>query len=311
MIPVLVLLVALLGSAIFAGAETGYYATPALRLRMLARTSRRAAWLERISRSPTAWLCTLLVGNNLANDAAVHAAIAICQRIPGIDPHLIATVVLTPVVFLVGEVGPKQMLLARPLERSVALAPALVLSRVLLWPLVAPVAALLRRLRLESDTPLGRHEIATVLMDGHGAPGGARAAQAARRALDSRGRGLEPFLRTELPVVAEDASLEEARRLLAASPDALGLLAQRDGGFSLLRGERLAIAGSGRRPADLAEEMPQLEPDLDLSQALERLRAAQSSVALVGRPGDWRGICDLEFILGRLLASEAPRSRPQ
>jgi len=304
----LVLLLALLASAVFAGAETGYYATPALRLRMLARRSRRAAWLDRITRSPTAWLCTLLVGNNLANDAAVHAAIAVCRRVEGVDPHFLATLVLTPVVFLVGEVGPKQLLLARPLERSVALAPALALSRLLLWPLVAPVALLLRLLRLESAAPLGRHELASLLVEGRGAAGGAHGALAARRALEARGQGLDPFLRTELPLLKASVGLDQARRTLSRNPDALGLLERPDGGFALLRGERLAVAGGGRRPAELAEEIPQLEPDLDLSQALERLRRAQSAVALVGRPGDWRGICDLEFILERLLAAEAPRS---
>lgn len=304
----LVLLLALAASAVFSGAETGYYATSALRLRLAARRSRRARWLEAVTRSPSAWLCTLLVGNNLANDLAVHAAIRFLEPFEGVDPHLLAATVLTPIVFLVGEVLPKQLLLARPLERSLALAPLLAVARMLLWPVAAPLAGLVRLLGLESPAPLGRHELAAVLLDGHGAPGGARAALAARHALDTRGRGLEPFLRQDMPVVPADAGLAEAQRLLAASADARGLLARPDGGFDLLRGERLAIAGAGRRPSELAEEIPQLDSEMDLSQALERLRELQAPVALVGRPGDWRGVCDLEHILERLLTAEPPRS---
>ncbi len=304
---VLLLLAGLAFSAVFAGAETGYYATPALRLRLLARSSTRAAWLERISRPPTMWLGTLLVGNNLANDAAVRAAIELFSAVPGADPHFLATAVLTPVVFLVGEVGPKQLMLQHPLPRGVALAPVLLLCRIVLWPLVVPLALLMRLFRLESSSPFGRHELAALLLEGRGAPGGAHGARAARRALDASGRGLEPFLRQDLPVVPGHADLEEARRLLAGSRDALGLLERPEGGFALLRGERLAVAGVSRRPEELAEELPRLEPGLELSEALQRLREAGTSLALVGRPGDWRGTCDLEFILERLLATEAPK----
>ncbi|RMH02763.1 MAG: DUF21 domain-containing protein [Planctomycetota bacterium] len=302
--PVLALLAALAASAVFAGAETGYYATPALRLRIAARGSRRAALLARISRSPSAWLCTLLVGNNLANDAAVHAAVALLDRWPVGDPHLLATFLLTPLVFLFGEVLPKQRVLARPLERSLALAPILAGFRLLLWPVATPLAGLLRLLRLGGSAPLGRHELGALLLAGL-RPGPA-AARAAHRALEAHGRGLEPFLRTDLPLVRDSAGLEEARAALAATPDGLGLLAADDGGLRLIRSERLALAARARRPAELAEDLPVLDPELDLSAALQELRRRQAAVALVGEPGKWRGVVDLEHILVQLLTAEAP-----
>ncbi|MFQ5748823.1 MAG: DUF21 domain-containing protein [Planctomycetota bacterium] len=300
----LLLLPALGASAAFAGAEIGLYSFNPLALRPLARTSRRAAFLERSLRRPAGLLCTLLVGNNLANFLVSHSGVRLLAE-GGVErTGLFATLFLTPLVFVLAEVGPKQWVLRDPLHRTLLLAPLLSFFRVVFAPLTHPLVASLKWLAPRDERALARHQLAALL---YRSPRSGlerdRVLVAAWRALQARGRGLRPFL-TEVPFLPRDCGREQALATLAASPSRLALI-ERTGRFpGLLRAPTLVASHGGDRPVRLAEDLPWFPSDLDLAQALGRLRALGVSRALLGRPGAWEGICDLEGILARLLAPE-------
>jgi|FLOH01.1.fsa_nt_gi putative hemolysin len=301
------LLLALAFSAMFAGSETAFYGLNRLRLRHDAATSRAAALLENVLRSPSAFLATLLIGNNIANDIAVHAATAIGVRVGLESPEFWSTLCLTPLVFLFGEVLPKQLFLDTP-RLVIRFAAPLAVVRLLFWPLTAPLAALARRLdNSSSASPLARRQLEALLQEGEGhAPGEARVMKAALRAMDSRGKGLRPFLRFDLPMLRPDCSHEDARQRLARSADAIALLDHGSGPPSLLLGTRLVDANPAQPLAAFTLPLLRLPPQLDLAAAVAEMRTYKVAFAWVEKPGEWAGLCDLEYALARLLAPAPP-----
>ena len=301
------LLVALAFSGLFAGSETAFYGINRLRLRHDAATSTAAALLEKVLRSPSAFLATLLIGNNIANDLAVHAAISIGTSFELDRPEFWSTIVLTPLVFMFGEVLPKQVLLDSP-RLMLHFAGPLALIRLLFWPVTAPLAALAGRLDSSSGaSPLARRQFEALLQEGEGhAPGEARVMKAALRALDSRGKGLRSFLRFDLPLLRPNCSHQDARERLARSADSLALFDHGSGPPSLLLGTRLTDAGPDKPIAAFTIPLLRLSPELDLAAAVAEMRTYTVAFAWVEKPGEWAGLCDLEYALARLLSPAPP-----
>lgn len=107
---------ALLGvglSAFFSGSETGLYCVDRLRVRVEAqRGDRRAAGIARLIDDHRAMLATLLVGNNIANyltTALVAHALVAAAGASASASELYTTAIVTPVLFVFGEVVPKTM----------------------------------------------------------------------------------------------------------------------------------------------------------------------------------------------------------
>lgn len=302
---ILMLLFAIATSAMFAGSETGFYSMNRLRLRHEARQSRSAAMLERVVRSPSAFLATLLIGNNLANDAAVKAAGELCALFGMQRPEFWGALLLTPIIFLFGEVLPKQILLASP-RRLISMALPLAFCRVLLWPITVPLAAFAARLEGdEGSSVLARSQFEALLEEGEQqAPGEARVMTAALRALDSKGKGLGSFLRTDLPTLEPHTTVAEARTALANSVETLALVPLEGESTppGLLLGSRLALADPEAKLTSLAIPLSQLPDDLDFAGGLTRLRALGVAFAWVEKPGEWAGLWDLEYALASLLA---------
>jgi len=102
--------VGLLGSAMFSGLETGVYRLNRIRLHLrVNQHDRRAVLLSRMTANPNRMLGSLLIGNNIANYSASMGITALLEaaalgewRIIGITALL-----LTPLLFVFGEVLPK------------------------------------------------------------------------------------------------------------------------------------------------------------------------------------------------------------
>lgn len=302
----LLLLLGLAGSALCAGTETGYYALNPLKLRVEAARSRVAAVLMRITRPPHAFLTLLLVGNNVANYLTISAGVALLAAWAVPQPEFVATLILTPVTFLLGEVGPKQFVLSNPQGLLLRVTPVLALLRVVLLPFTVVIGALGRLVaREDAEAVTGRRHLAALLLEGgRGAHGEAPVLQAALRALESEGKGLRPFLRTDLPLLYAGIPLPDARVALARTMDTLALLERRGKLPGLLLGTRLVHEAPTVPLESLAMDLPLLSPELDLADALAQLRSEGVSFALVGTDQHLDGILDLEHALSLLLLPE-------
>ena len=309
----------LLGSAIFSGSETGFYSLSRLRIAAEARRgSITARMIDFLVRSPSGFLITLLVGNNLCLELLTHLTedeVSSWPLLPPMGLEVTVTLLLTPLLFLFGELFPKDLFRRRPRRLLGALAPILALSRLVFLPVVLPLQgiswALERMLGVrprDLERALGRERLLEVMREG--AREGVLAPEAqelAFNAIELRSRTvsevLVPWADLEVLDLSEDPALLRERvaasgysRLpvidgAAAGKPIVGYLFQLD----------LLAAGleGGEEPAlaDLVRPLSAIGPSMTLDRALGRLRAGGLRIALVGSPEAPLGIVTLKDLI--------------
>ncbi|MEM6330689.1 MAG: CNNM domain-containing protein [Planctomycetota bacterium] len=166
-------------SAFFSGSETGFYRAPRVRLLIDAISGDRIAkGLLWASNNPAAFVATALVGNNVANNvtalAIVMATGAVFPGVPGAE--LALTLATTPVVFIFGELLPKQLFFRAPYRLLRRCAPGLMAAgvvfsafSVLLWLISRLLQWLSRASTPTVRMALARRELSEVLDEGHAA----------------------------------------------------------------------------------------------------------------------------------------------
>lgn len=137
------IVVLLLLSAFFSGSETALTAASEARLSQLARKgSKGAATVIALKRRSDRLIGSILIGNNIVNIFASALATSALIAMFGENGVAIATVGMTVVVVIFGEVLPKTYAINRPDQTALAVAPVI---RALVWlftPLSATVQAL-------------------------------------------------------------------------------------------------------------------------------------------------------------------------
>lgn len=166
--------VLILLSGFFSSSETGMMALNRYRLRHMADANHRGAkrahsMLER----PDRLIGIILLGNNLVNIFAASVATVIGIRLYGEAGIAIASLALTAVILIFGEVAPKTVAALYP-ERiafpaSFILKPLLRLCYPAVWLLNSIANGLLRILGVnideQGDSPLSREELRTVVRE--------------------------------------------------------------------------------------------------------------------------------------------------
>ncbi len=180
MTPFTITLLFLLGlffSAFFSGSETGFYRLNRIRLIFDARSGDKIAGLLLwLTNHPTLVVGATLVGNNLANYLTSFAIVAMVSQSHWDSrwSELGATVAMSPIVFVYGELLPKSAFFRAP-NRLIRLGGPLMIVCVAIF---APVAGLLWAIglalqRILGETPLqfrqsvARHELQQIFQEGH------------------------------------------------------------------------------------------------------------------------------------------------
>lgn len=174
----ILLIVGLFLSAFFSGSETGFYRATRTRLALDAmsgdQTSRGLIWL---TNNPALFVATTLVGNNLANYLTSWAIVWGTAQIwtnhtTGMD--LAISILMTPVIFIYGELMPKNLFFQAPNRLLRVAGPLFLTFAVLFAPLAAILWGLGRLLeRIVGESPetlqlrLVRSELKRVLSEGH------------------------------------------------------------------------------------------------------------------------------------------------
>ena len=120
------------GSALYSGLETGAYSLNRIRLHvMMHRGNRAAVTLEKLLAHPTALLTTLLIGNNIANYLGTASMGVVLESWGLSDWETLAlnALIVTPVLFVVGETLPKDLFAAHSDKLMYRLAPVLSVSK--------------------------------------------------------------------------------------------------------------------------------------------------------------------------------------
>jgi len=177
-IALVLFVVGLLLSAFFSGTETGFYRMTRLRLVI---DGLHGDWASKVmlwlANHPSLFIATALVGNNLANYVTSLAVVMGTQRlIPngGTLTDLLSPIIVAPVIFVLGELLPKNLFYDAPNRLLRRFAPGLVLCTVLFAPATLVLWALSQLLKLFSKTTpqelrlrLARREISQLVEEGH------------------------------------------------------------------------------------------------------------------------------------------------
>jgi putative hemolysin len=126
-----------LASGFFSGSETALVGVPRERVVQLQDSHpRRAARIAALTDDPDRMLSTILVGNNFVNILGASVATVLLVDLLGEDwGPWIATLAVTAVVLLVGEITPKSLATRYPERFSLAVAPTIWRLSVLLRPI--------------------------------------------------------------------------------------------------------------------------------------------------------------------------------
>jgi CBS domain containing-hemolysin-like protein len=310
-------LVGILLSALFSGAETGFYRATRLRLLLDALGGDAIArGLLFLTNHPSLFVATTLVGNSLANYLVSLAAVVILQEmVPG-QMHLaewLAPLLLAPLLLVYGELLPKNLFLQAPnrlLRRS---GPLLLVFVALLLPvsvwLWAASRLLARWLGATSEPVrliLARRELRRVLEEGHEA-GILHPAQRslAQGIFAVAGRPVEQFLTPleQFPRARADMNREDVLAMAERQRAPLVPVESLDSPGNLIGYVRVIDLKLSDSPG-----LSPLRPLLEIRQtsthlaALMRLESANESLArVVNTRGETLGIVTTERLQEPLL----------
>lgn len=143
-------------SGFFSGSETALIGISRERVHMLAEESSKGRKLEQLISEPERMLSTLLVANNAVNvlSASIATLLFISLLGEAWGPW-VATIVMTAVLLVFGEITPKTIAARHPEKFSLAVAPAIWNLSIVLTPIASFFTAitrgLLRLLRIDAD----------------------------------------------------------------------------------------------------------------------------------------------------------------
>lgn len=174
---ILLFLIGLSLSAFFSGTETGLYRVSRTRLVLDglsgSRTARGIIWLLN---HPEIYVATTLVGNNLANYVTSFSIVFAVATLYGSESsiELLGPIMMTPIVFVLGELLPKYLFYHAPYRLITATRPLLLVATILLAPVSMILGILGRGLQwITGQTPfrlrlaMARGELDQVLRHGH------------------------------------------------------------------------------------------------------------------------------------------------
>ncbi len=287
-------------SALFSGAETAFYRISTLRLGFHAAAGkRRSTRLLQFAQDPARFVATLLVGNNVANyvtTAAIGVAVgAVIAHGGGGAPEVIATWLISPVVFVCGELLPKRLCYLAPSHFLGRQSSFLLAIFVLAAPVAIPLAWLARLLEQGGESEarrvggvLGRGRLIEVLDEGHraglltdvqdrltenvlhAAPGRAR-----DRAVPLERAVTLPLHCSRTTLLAKVASLGVREVLLTAGAD--GAEASRIAGYV----KAADVAAGDRPPRVWLRPLPRVPEGATRLEALAELRREGDAVGLL------------------------------
>ena len=220
----------LLISAFFSGAETSLTAASRGKLKAQAdRGSRGAKAAMQVTDDSERMIGAILLGNNVANTLSAALVTAFLTDLVGANGVAIATVVVTVLVLVFGEVLPKTLAIVNPEPVAALVAPVIRVLIVLFSPIVTTVRALvrliLRPFGVDADPNSKilalREEISGAIMLGH-SEGAVEKEDRDRLlgALDLADRTVDEIMRHRREMEMIDADLppdEIVSRVLASS----------------------------------------------------------------------------------------------
>lgn len=295
------LVLSVVASAACSGLEIGSYSLNRVRLDLRAAKT-PPDWNARILKSeierPARLLATLLICNNIVNAIAAHASAAMLSHYSEIAIALINTLVLGPVLFVLGDAAPKELFRVEADRLTPLFARSLRLVRVLLTVIgVLPFIQLCSRLsekmlRLPADSASdARQRIALLLKEGAG-HGVLSESQVSLldRALMFRNVTVrdEMVPWDKVRVLPASAEKQRVMDLVAGSAHAHFPVVDRQGKVIGVIRHLDLYTQTKKSAGELLLQVPRLKPETSARDGLAALRQHRARIAIVedawGRP---------------------------
>ena len=317
---IITLIIMVLVSAFFSGAETGMMTLNRYRLRHKAKQGNRAAKrVENLLKKPDRLISLVLIGNNLVNILASALATIVGMRLYGNAGVAIATGVLTFIILIFAEVLPKTIAALYPEKVaypfSVLLKPLQILMMPLVWLLNTITRLLMRMVGIKisnaMSTALSKDELRTLVNESR--------AQISRRnqdmllsVLDLEKVTVDDIMTPRNEIVGIDINddWKSIIRQLTHSPhgrivlyrdsldDAIGMLRLREA-WRLMAEKKEFNKETMLRAADEIYFIPEATP---LSMQLVKFQRNKKKVGLVvNEYGDIQGLVTVEGILEEIV----------
>lgn len=313
-------------SAFFSGSETALTAASRAKLKAQAdRGSRGAAAAMAVTEDSERMIGALLLGNNVVNILSASLVTALMTSLAGANGVAIATILMTALVLIFGEVLPKTLAIINPEPFASRVAPVIRILILLFSPIVTSVRALVRLILRpfglqpspDSHILALREEIMGAISLGH-SEGAVEKEDRDRLlgALDLGDRTVDEIMRHRREMETIDADLppdEIVARVLASSHSRLPVFRQEDENIvgvvhakDLLREvARLEKAGIDLAELDVVKVAmkPYFIPDttnLD-EQMREFLKRRTHFALVVDEYGTLQGLITLEDILEEIV----------
>ncbi|MFN4203730.1 MAG: HlyC/CorC family transporter [Tabrizicola sp.] len=317
-------------SAFFSGSETALTAASRAKLKAQAdKGSRGAKAAMLVTEDRERMIGALLLGNNIVNILSAALATALLTRLFGDSGVALATLAMTALVLIFGEVMPKTVAITFPEPVATRVAPVIGLLIVVFSPVVAVVRALVRGiLRLfglkseEGSAMLAlREEIAGAIALGH-SEGAVEKEDRDRLlgALDLGHRTVDEIMRHRRQIEMIDADLppgEIITRVLASSHTRLPIYRDSDDNIlgvihakdllrevdRLIRGDEGSVQGIEALKIEKVAMKPYFVPDTTtLDEQMREFLARRTHFALVvDEYGALQGLITLEDILEEIV----------
>ena len=308
-------------SAFFSGSETGFYRISFVRLSIDAHagdaSASRVLWF---ARHPSAFVATTLVGNNVANFLTAQGVALVITAIvtsPGLAWEIVGTLAISPIVFLFGELMPKNLYFRSPQRRLLRNAPLFRAFFYLFAPISAPLILITGWLKRFGTTDpqttplvLGRKRLVQVLEEGHEQGlladiqnrlvGGLL--NTSRAPVDS---SFVPRHRVlGLPSTASRDQLLEHARHFGLTEVAVHRENEDGEWFACVRVIDLAVGD--RNVADLLIELPRMAPGTSRLDALLQLNEHAAPLGAVVQDNHTLGLVNRRRLAEQLFSRQAP-----
>lgn len=302
--------VGVVASALFSGAETGAYSFNRTRLRLaVAEGIARARLVNHLTGDLTGFVVVCLIGTNLANNLVSFASTLVATELAIGPPELVATIAVAPFLFVLGELGPKELFRRQPDRLLYGLSPILAIAAFLFRPFVLAMAALtwiLRKLGFKTggNAMLRAEDRVRLVIQAHAEDGALTEYQEtlARNIFSLRARTVRHTMIAVDQVDALEASaeLEEARTFARLCGRRFMPVFRRDREqlvgvvnlFDLLFEER-----PGLTIRNYIEPALELRPGEPVTEALLRMRRARTTLAVVTDKGKTLGVVTLKDLV--------------
>lgn len=287
-----VLLLAFMFSFFFSGSETGFYRVTRMRLVLDGMSgSWNAKGLLWLSNNPAVFVTTVLVGNNIANYAFSNALVQISQSLTdGLGDwfNVAISILLSPLLFIYGELLPKSLFYNAPYLLLRRVAPLFILCAILLSPISIVLYFFSRAIQsavgqapLQVRPALARQELHRVLEEGRQAGVLAKIQQdISQNLLTYGGKPLRNFCMPlrGMPLVEEFADRTDLLETIRRSTHAIVGVRRSDG--QLLGYYRVIdILTSPQMPS--LQEVPTLLAEQSHISALTQLQSQHAELARV------------------------------